>query len=119
MMRNVPLFSPVATAVAQVQTPLGAARVLVLYIVAIVNLSVDVDVDVKFRSRRYGCVMDWLFVYSKNVYGGCCYIYMDNSRAGKHSASGQRNRRRRNVCSAVKLSSEPPLNTPSLTGKAK
>ena len=77
MMRNVPLFSPVATAVAQVQTPLGAARVLVLYIVAIVNLSVDVDVDVKFRSRRYGCVMDWLFVYSKNVYGGCCYIYMD------------------------------------------
>jgi hypothetical protein len=33
-MRNVALFSPVlATAVAQVQTPLGVARVLVLYIV--------------------------------------------------------------------------------------
>jgi hypothetical protein len=39
MMRNVALFSPVlATALAQVQTPLGVVRVLGLYMVVNVNV---------------------------------------------------------------------------------
>lgn len=43
MTRNVPLFSPMATAVAQVQTPLGVAKVLVLYIVVNDNVGVKVS----------------------------------------------------------------------------
>jgi hypothetical protein len=49
-----------------------------------------------------------LVVYNMNIYSGklCrCSIYIYNQgAAGKHSAFGQRNRRRRNIHSAVNAS---------------
>jgi hypothetical protein len=74
------------------------------------------EVEVGCRSWTVGSrTMVWLVVYNMNIYRSksCCYsIYIYSQGAGKHSAFGQRNRRRRNIHSAVNASSRATVGHP-------